>query len=312
MKPPAIDRRAHPAGASFTMREMADGWPLRVMTWPHATDIPPRGSLFFLGGRGDFIEKYLEALGHWHARGWDVASMDWRGQGGSRGGIVAGHLDSFDPLVADLGFVIGAWLRTTPGPHVLIGHSMGGHLALRFAVEAHPPLDALVLVAPMIAINARPLPLWTARFAARLASAFGLSRVRAWSGNERPALPGVSRSRYLTGSPERYDDEIWWKAQTPGFALGPPTWGWLNAAFRSMARVGATALERLHMPVLLLGTERDRLVDPRAIRAAASLLPDAELLMFADAAHELLREADAVRVPALARIDAFLDARAAA
>ena len=41
-------------------------------------------------------------------------------------------------------------------------------------------------------------------------------------------------------------------------------------------------------------------------------LPDAELLMFPSAAHEILREEDAVRLAAHERIDAFLDARAPA
>jgi lysophospholipase len=68
----------------------------------------------------------------------------------------------------------------------------------------------------------------------------------------------------------------------------------------------------VRIPILLLGTERDRLVDPGAIRRAAGLLPEAELLMFKDAAHELLRESDPVRIEALARIDIFLDAHAPA
>jgi lysophospholipase len=64
--------------------------------------------------------------------------------------------------------------------------------------------------------------------------------------------------------------------------------------------------------VLLIGTERDRLVSPAAIRSAAAGLPNSELFMFTDAAHEILRESDPVRLEALARIDAFLDRNAPA
>ena len=64
------------------------------------------------------------------------------------------------------------------------------------------------------------------------------------------------------------------------------------------------------IPVLLIGTERDRLVSPAAIRRAAGQLPEAEILMFDDAAHEILRERDPVRLRALAGIDAFLDRHA--
>ena len=49
---------------------------------------------------------------------------------------------------------------------------------------------------------------------------------------------------------------------------------------------------------------------PPRSRARRGSCPHAELETFADAAHEILREADPVRDAALARIDAFLDAHA--
>jgi lysophospholipase len=116
----------------------------------------------------------------------------------------------------------------------------------------------------------------------------------------------------LTRCDERFADELWWKEREPGFHLGAPSWGWLDGAFRSTSRHDEAALADVTIPILLLGTERDRLVDPRAIRRAAGLLPKAGLLMFKDAAHELLRETDPVRLQALARIDSFLDAHAPA
>src|SRR4028119_2158077 len=102
MKANGFDRRAHPPGADFSIWQASDGWPIRRMDWRQAPSAPRRGTLIFAGGRGDFIEKYLEPLAHWHALGWDVVSFDWRSQGGSRGDIKGGHLDNFDPLVADI------------------------------------------------------------------------------------------------------------------------------------------------------------------------------------------------------------------
>jgi lysophospholipase len=55
------------------------------------------------------------------------------------------------------------------------------------------------------------------------------------------------------------------------------------------------------------------LVSPAAIRRAAARLPHAELLMFeATAAHEVLREVDAVRDVAMNKIADFLDRKAPA
>lgn len=285
---------------------------MRRMDWPQPAAAAVRGSLIFVNGRGDFIEKYIEALAHWHARGWNVSSFDWRGQGGSRGDTKSGHLESFDPLVEDFDTMVEDWLGRTPGPHAIIGHSMGGHLLLRLLAERSPRIQAAILVAPMIAINASPIPASMGRRIAATLAAIGWRERLAWKHNERPAPPGSTRQGYLTSCPDRYADEIWWKSQRRGYNIGPPTWGWLNAAYRSMEHLGPGRMERIRTPILMIGARRDRLVSPTAIRRAAKLLPDVELLMFRDAAHELLRESDAVRLVAMARIDAFLDARAPA
>ena len=52
----------------------------------------------------------------------------------------------------------------------------------------------------------------------------------------------------------------------------------------------------------------DRLVGPRAIRRAEARLPNVRSLWFGpEAAHEILREVDAVRSKALREIDRFLE-----
>lgn len=305
-------RRTAPPGAAFGEWRAPDGWRLRRMDRPQAPGAEVRGSLLFAGGRSDFIEKYFEALDHWHARGWNVTSFDWRGQGASRGNIVGGHIEDFGLLAADLAALIAEWRAACPGPHVVICHSMGGHVLLRTLVEHRPVLDAAVLVAPMIAVNAGPIPgSLAARIAALLSRTF-------W--NRRPLwrraiadAPGSLRQRRLTSSIERYADELWWRARDPGYNLGAPSWGWIAAAYRSAAQCFTPdRLAQVGVPILLIGTDGDRLVDPRAIRRAAAHLPRAELAMLPDSRHEILRERDEVRLAALARIDGFLDRYAAA
>lgn len=304
------DRRSIPPGALLRDWHAPDGWRYRLMEWPQPEGAAVRGSLLFAGGRGDFIEKYLEAHGHWHARGWNVTAFDWRSQGGSRGNIVGGHLDSLDPLVDDLAALIETWRKERAGPHAAIAHSMGAHVLLRTLAERQPALDAAVLVAPMLALNSEPLPVPLARLIARAAARLGLARRPAWRNPAAPAPPGSRRQLFLTGCPERYADELWWWEREPGYNLGAPSWGWMDAAYRSIAALTPEALARVAVPVLLIGTKTDRLVGAAAIEAAARHIPGAELMMFPAAGHEILREADAVRLPALARIDAFLDGRA--
>jgi lysophospholipase len=306
-----VDRRAHPAGAVFSEWQAPDGWRLRRMDRPQPDGTDTRGTLIFAGGRGDFIEKYLEPLGHWHAQGWSVVSYDWRGQGRSRGNIIGGNFTDFDPLVADGAALIESVIVERPGPHVAVAHSMGGHILARILAERHPRLAAAVLVAPMLGINTAPVPEWLGRMSAATMTACGLGHVRAWQESGPDTLVRI-RQANLTSCPERYADEGWWYEQEPGYRLGPPSWAWLSAAFRSMDRLDEAALQAIAVPVLIIATPGDRLVSIDAIRRAAAGIAGAEVELFPEAAHEILREADPVRIRALARIDAFLDARAPA
>jgi lysophospholipase len=305
-----FDRRAIPSDARFRDWQAADGWTYRTLERPQRERNAARGSLLFAGGRGDFIEKYLEAQDHWHHSGWDVTAFDWRGQGASQGNRPGGYLDSFETLVGDLAGLIDQWMARTPGPHFVIAHSMGGHVLLRTMAERHPAIRGAVLIAPMLMINSAPMPPFAAHWLASTASLFGWGGQPAWHQPELPQPAGSMRQAYLTDSRDRYEDELWWWEKQPGFNLGAPSWGWLKAAFASCAALTPAKLAGVDTPVLLIGTERDRLVSPTAIRRAASGLPHAELTMFDDSAHEILRERDEVRLKALARIDAFLDRHA--
>ncbi|HEX8511745.1 MAG TPA: alpha/beta hydrolase [Allosphingosinicella sp.] len=310
MDSPAFDRRSIPIGALFGEWRSGDGWTVRTLERRQTKGASVRGSILFAGGRGDFIEKYLEVQDHWHSLGWNVTAFDWRGQGGSQGDRPGGHLDGFDSLVADLDGLIDSWRRASPGPHVVVAHSMGGHVLLRTLAERRPQIDAAVLVAPMLMINSGPMPPFAAQWLATTASQFGWSGQPAWPKPSTPEPAGSMRQAILTGCPDRYADELWWWDNEPSFNLGVPSWGWLKAAFQSCAALTPARLAEVEAPVLLLGTERDRLVSPAAIRRAAAQLRHAELVMYDDCAHEILRERDEVRLRALAAIDGFLDRHA--
>src|SRR3546814_6534505 len=83
----------------------------------------------------------------------------------------------------------------------------------------------------------------------------------------------------------------------------------MDAAYKSLAMLDAPgSLEKIALPLMMLAAEEDGLVDIRAIRRAADRLPECRLHSYGpNAAHEILREADDVRLDALARIDAFLN-----
>lgn len=306
-----IDRRMIPPQATEGWWVAPDGHKLRRIDWPgQAQEGRLRGSILFFPGRGDHYEKYLETLEQWHRAGWRVTAADWRGQAGSgRLGSdpVTGHIDDFATWIADLKAMWQEWKPTTPGPHILAGHSMGGHLVLRGALEGAVDPDALVLSAPMLGFVGSVPPL-IGQWAAKLMTVIGNPARPAWKWSEKPGEIPASRQRLLTHDDDRYADELWWREHRPELVMGPGSWGWVERAYASMRFIFAgDRLERLDIPALLIGTSNDRLVAMRAIEQAARRLPQAELVRFGkEASHEILRESDPVRDRAMSAIAEFL------
>lgn len=315
----AFDRRAIPIEAVETRWQAPDGHAIRRIDWPGAgsTGQPPRGSVLFMPGRGDAYEKYLELLDHWHRRGWHATAADWRGQAGSgRLGLdeVTGHVDDFAIWIDDLAALWADWKASTPGPHVLAGHSMGGHLVLRALAERRVDPVALVLSAPMLGFRPRYIPDAFLDCLANRLAALGDRRRPAWKWSEKPGVPPEDRIELLTFDRDRYADELWWRKARPEIVMGPASWGWLASALSSarlLQRPGV--LEAIEAPVLLLAASEDRLVEFGAIERAARRLPCAQIERFGtESRHEILREADPVRAMAVAAIDDFLDRMAPA
>lgn len=309
--PALFDRRGIPREAVETRWSAADGHPIRRIDWlmPHGAC---RGSILFMPGRGDAYEKYLETLDYWHRRGWRVSAADWRGQAGSgRFGsdALAGHIDDFSIWIDDLAAFWRQWRSSTPPPHVLIGHSMGGHLVLRALAEGKVDPAAAVLVAPMLGFLPDWVPASLMRAGARLMAAIGDPRRTAWKWSEKPGALPADRNLLLTHDADRYADEVWWREQRPELATGPGSWGWVERAYASMRGLNRPGvLEQVTLPVQILATTADRLVAFRAIERAARRMVRCELVRFgAEARHEILREQDAVRERALAAIASFLD-----
>lgn len=308
---PRLDRRTIPASARESQWTAPDGYAIRRIDFAQPAK-DPRGSILFLPGRGDAYEKYLETLDHWNARGWQVTSMDWRGQGGSgRLGFdpVTGHVGDFAIWVDDLAAFWAEWAESVPGPRVLVAHSMGGHLALRALAERRIEPDALVLSAPMLGLPNMGVPSAMLHLVARVMTSLGDPRRPAWKWSEKPGAVPVSRIQLLTHDEDRYADELWWRESRPELVMGPGSWGWVErslASIRTLERPGL--LEGVEIPVFIVATTADRLVDYRAIQRAARRLPHAGLLTFGpESCHEILREVDEVRDKALAAIDDFLD-----
>ncbi len=73
-----------PSGGTVGIVSTATTEPSCAMRAGRRRAMPRRGTVCLFGGRAEFIEKYFEVIADLRRRGFAVATMDWRGQGGSQ------------------------------------------------------------------------------------------------------------------------------------------------------------------------------------------------------------------------------------
>ncbi len=186
---------------------------------------------------------------------------------------------------------------------------MGEHIVTRALIEEVVDPDAVVLSAPMLQMAGPPLPLSILHAVSRVMTRIGSPKRPAWKWSEKPGEMPARRRDLLTHDDARYEDELYWREHRPYLTMGPGSWGWVERAYASTSTLQAAgALEKVHVPILIVSTSNDKLVKHEAAVRAAERLPQGKLASFGkEAHHEILREVPAVRGRAMHVISEFLD-----
>lgn len=297
-----------PDGAVTGSLRTRDKVNLRFARWRP----PPgrKGTVCVLQGRAEFIEKYFEVIGELQARGFAVATFDWRGQGLSERAMRdarKGHVRSFAEYDRDLdAFMNDVVLPDCPPPYFALGHSMGCAVLLRAAHEGRRWFDRMVFTAPMIGLTgaaAAALARSTTRFM-RLAG-LGGSYVPGGGATSISSLPFAGN--ILTSDPVRYARASSVIDALPALGLGAPTVAWLDAAYKVMAGFADGAYPRkIQQAILILAPGLDQVVSATAIDEFAIRLRAGAHLVIPGSRHELLMEQDRYRSQFWAAFDAFV------
>lgn len=277
-----------------------DGVPIRYISFEKPMD---HGAIVILGGRGESLLKYAELAYDWRGTGYSLFIMDHRGQGFS-GRMLPdrqkGYVKSFDDYVADAGTFIDHVVKSGRKPLqkvFLIGHSMGGAIAILHAIHHPRDIAAIALCSPMFGINTGRIPEMAVRALLPLFELFGLST--AYVPGEGPfdlKAPNIhtrSEIRFRT-----YRETL---QEYPEALQGGATNAWLSASMKGMREIRDRAAQATD-PILLLEAGQDRIVRTEAEDEACSKAADCRKIRFADAYHELIIEKDDTREPMLRAI----------
>ena len=127
---------------------------ISVCVWPNPD---PERIVVLVHGYGEHIGRYDHVAGALVERGAVVVGPDHLGHGESEGERVL--IEDFDQVVDDLHSVVELAREQHPDvPVVMVGHSMGGLVATRYAQRHGGELVGLVLSAPSIGLAAMLAP----------------------------------------------------------------------------------------------------------------------------------------------------------
>ncbi|MEV5343513.1 lysophospholipase [Streptomyces sp. NPDC052676] len=253
---------------------------LAVREWPHPR---PRYTVLVVHGYGEHSGRYADLAGVLTGHGAAVFGPDHMGHGRSAGERVV--IEDFEDVVGDVHTVARLTRSAHPDvPMVMIGHSMGGLIAARYAQRYGAGLAALVLSGPVIGTWETP-----ARLLAHEAAHGEIPDI--------PISPAALSRDPAVAAAYAADPLVW---------HGPMKRPTLRAFVRTLEDV-AEGGDIGPLPLLWLHGDDDRLVPLAGSRTGVERLSGGARTerIFPGARHEVFHETN--RAEAFAEVKAFVD-----
>jgi acylglycerol lipase len=125
-------------------------------TW--LPEAPPRAVVVLVHGAGEHSGRYEHVAARLVQEDYAVYASDHQGHGRSEGSRAL--VERIDDAVEDVDrLVVRAQEQNAGAPVFMLGHSMGGLVALRYALAHEDRLAGMILSSPLAAVEAVPAPL---------------------------------------------------------------------------------------------------------------------------------------------------------
>lgn len=228
-------------------------------------------------GIGEHMGRYAHVCAALVERGYAVLALDHRGHGASEGR--RGSIRYFDDFVDDLHLVVQRAAELHAGlPIFMLGHSLGGLIAVRYTLRHGDQLAGLVLSGPALHVGDDAPALLRK-----------LSRVLAALAPNLPIVPVAKGTGLLSRDPAIdqafRDDPLCYRGKVRarmGYEI-------LRASADACARFA-----EIYVPLLIMHGAADRVTNPSGsaalYQAARSI--DKTLKLWPDSRHEIFNELD--------------------
>jgi alpha-beta hydrolase superfamily lysophospholipase len=242
-------------------------------------DGPARAVVVLAHGKDEHFGRYRHVIAALIDAGFAVYAHDHRGHGRSDG--PRGVIVRFDDYVDDLALLVDRARADHPElPIYLLGHSMGGLIATRYALGHQGALAGLILSGPALLIAADE-PAWKKQLLVHIGRLLPNARI------------STSKPGYLSRDPE----------VERAFAADPlcnnqrTRLGFVRALYLASEDTRPRARE-LSLPLLIMHGDADRLASPNGsvelFNHASSA--DKTLQLWPDNRHEIFNDLDSAAV----------------
>ncbi len=236
-----------------------------------------QGSVSIVHGLSEHLGRYESLAEALTTAGWDVRGCDLRGHGHSSG--TRTDIPSFSAYTDDLTY----WWSQAPAassPHVLLGHSLGGLIALSAVLQHSVKPDAVVLASPALRPGGH-VPAGQMRWARHLAH----------------YLPRCRLSAALDPANLTADTELQKAHANDPLAYRYPTFRLVDQVTKQMLWVLRQQIPK-DLPILVLVGSDDAVVDTRTIIrwARRARHPSSTLHIYDGTRHEVFQDLERERV----------------
>lgn len=238
----------------------------------------PRAVVLFLPGWQDHVGRWADLGERLRAAGFATYLLDLRGQG--RSGGRRGYLSRFSQLLGDLQALRRLVRRRHDLPQVLLGHSFGGLVVLRY-LETQPsdPIAVAAVSSPFLGLAFQP-PAWKLVAGRVLADVWPTLPLRTELDVDHVSRDPLVNAAYA-------QDPLVHGIMTPG------AWAEIQWAQRAVP----ADRHRIDCPILCLLAGDDRITDAHLARAFADGLKSAvEVQWYGEMYHEVLHDPQKERV----------------
>jgi lysophospholipase len=265
-------------------------------------------TVVILHGLSEFSEKYFETASEILASGYNVMTLDWRGQGASSRYLEnphKRHSQGFANDAQDLLDVIANCPVTNAGQDLyLLSHSMGGNIGFHALLEKPDLFRKAAFSAPLLGLRifeSVPEPFSTALLSVLCKT--GPDNYAPLGGDWNAGIREIQSLRIFSTDPKRGCIHNAWMLQNPPLQVGHVTLQWLFDAHQACKNLSRAMKEgRIKLPCLIASSGHEHFVSNTAIKKAARILPDVQRIHYPEARHEILMENDIIRKDFLQRV----------